>query len=73
MAENPISGGGLSTSCGVRHHFIKGSVERRIVSVQFTESTRQHGDNLTKPLRVEAFVKCHVFPFASFELHFRLL
>ena len=60
IGENPI-GGGRTKHIDVRHHFVRELVERRDFSVQFTESSSQHADMLTKPLGLEAFVKHRAF------------
>ena len=43
------------------YHFIRELVERKVFSVQFTESSGQHEETLTKPLGLEAFVKHRAF------------
>ena len=56
MAENDMSWE-QTKNIEVRHHIIKELVGRGVLSVQFTESSRQHADILTKPLGLEAFFK----------------
>ena len=53
-AETPISGG-RTTHIVVRYHFIKELVERKVLNIQYTESSNQHADILTKPLTLEVF------------------
>ena len=60
IAENPISGG-RTKHIDDRHDFNRELVERKVLSVQFTESSSQHADILTKPLGLEAFVKYRAF------------
>ena len=60
MAENPVSGG-RTKHIDVRHHFIRELVDRRVLTIQFTESSGQHADILTKPLGLEAFIKHRAF------------
>ena len=61
IAENPISGGRTKHIVDVLHYFIRELVERKVLSVQFTESSSQHADILTKALGLEAFVKHRAF------------
>ena len=49
IAENPISGG-RTKRIDVRYHFIREMVERKDLDIQYTESSDQHADILTKPL-----------------------
>ena len=60
IAENPISGG-WTKHIDVRHHFIRELVERKVLNIQYTESSNQHADILTKPLGLEAFARHHSF------------
>ena len=60
MAENPI-GGGRRKHIDVRHHFIRELVERKVLRIQYTESSNQHADILTKPLGPEAFARHRSF------------
>ena len=53
-AENPISGG-RTKHIDVRYHFIRELVERKLFDIQYTESSNQHADILTKPLGLKAF------------------
>ena len=55
IAENPISGG-RTKHIGVRYPFIRELVERKVLNIQYTESSNQHADILTKPLGLEAFL-----------------
>ena len=59
-AENPISGG-RTKHIGVRYHFIRQLVERKVLSIQYMESSNQHADILTKPLGLEAFARNRSF------------
>ena len=54
IAENPISGG-RTKHIDVRYHFTGELVERKVLNIQYTESTNQHADILTKTLGLEAF------------------
>ena len=56
IAENPTSGG-RTKHVDVCFHFIKELVERKILNIQFTESSNQHAGILTKPFGLEAFVR----------------
>ena len=49
IAENSISGG-RTEHIDVRYHFIRELVERKVLNMQYTESSNQHADILTKPL-----------------------
>ena len=49
IAENPISGG-RTKHIEVRYHFIRKVVERKVLIIQFTESSNHHVYILTKPL-----------------------
>ena len=60
IAENPISGGGTK-HIDVRYHFIRELVERKVLKIQYTESSNQHADILTKPLGLEAFARHRSF------------
>ena len=60
MVENHMSWE-QTKNIEVRHHIIKELVGRGVLSVQFTESSRQHADILTKLLGLEAFYKRRVF------------
>ena len=59
-AENPVSGG-RTKHVDVRHHFIRELVDRRVLTVKFTESSGQHADILRKRLGLEAFIKHRAF------------
>ena len=54
IAQNPISGG-RTKHIDVRYHFIRELVERKVLNIQYTESSNQQADILTKPLGLEAF------------------
>ena len=54
IAENPISGR-RTKHIDVGYHFIRELVERKVINIQYTESSNQHADILTKPLGLEAF------------------
>ena len=56
MAENDMSLE-QTKNIEVRHHIIMKLVGRGVLSVQFTESSIQHADILTKTLRLESFFK----------------
>ena len=60
IAENPINGW-RTKHIDVRYHFIKEFVERRVLNIQYTESSNQHVDILTKPLGIEAFARHRSF------------
>ena len=60
IAENPISGG-RTKYIDIRYHFIRQLVEREVLNIQYTASSNQHADILTKPLRLEAFAKHRSF------------
>ena len=60
IAENPISGE-RTKHIDVRYHFIRELVERRVLNIQYTESSNQHVDILTKPLEIEAFARHRSF------------
>ena len=60
IAENPISGG-RTKHIDVRYHFIRELVECKVLNIQYTESSNQHVDILTKPLRLEAFARHRSF------------
>ena len=60
IAENPISGG-RTKHIDVRYHFIRELVERKVLNIQYTESSNQHADILTKPLGLEAFTRHRSF------------
>ena len=60
IAENPISGG-RTKHIDVRYHFIRELVERKVLNIQYTESSNQHADILTKPLGLEAFARHRSF------------
>ena len=60
IAENPISGG-WTKHIDVRYHFIIELVERKALNIQYTESSNQHADILTKPLGLEAFARHRSF------------
>ena len=60
IAENPISGG-RRKHIDVRYHFIRELVERKVHNIQYTESSNQHVDILTKPLGLEAFARHRSF------------
>ena len=60
MVENPISVG-RTNHINVRHHLIRELLERRVLGVDFTGSSSQHTDILTKPLGLEGFVKHRTF------------
>ena len=56
MAEDPISGG-QTKHIVVRNHLIGEWVEHKVLSTQYTESSDQHADILTKPLGLKAFAR----------------
>ena len=56
IAENPISGG-QTKHIDVRYHFIRELVEHKVLNIQYTESSNQYADILTKPLGLEAFAE----------------
>ena len=60
IAENPISRG-RTKHIDVRYHFIRELVERKVLNIQYTESSKQHADILTKPLGLEAFARHRSF------------
>ena len=60
IAENPISGG-RTKHIDVRYHFIRELVERKVLNIQYTESSNQYADILTKPLGLEAFARHRSF------------
>ena len=62
IAENPISGG-RTKHIDVRYHFIRELVERKVLNIQYTESSNLHADILTKPLGllIEAFARHRSF------------
>ena len=60
IAENPISGG-RTKNIDVRYHFIRELVERKVLNIQYTESSNQHADILTKPRGLEAFARHRSF------------
>ena len=60
IAENSISGG-RTKHIDVRYHFIRELVERKVLNIQYTESSNQHADILTKPLGLEAFARHRSF------------
>ena len=60
IAENPISGG-RTKHIEVRYHFIRELVERKVLNIQYTESSNQHADILTNPLGREAFARHRSF------------
>ena len=60
IAENPISGG-RTKHIDVRYHFIRELVERKALNIQYTESSNQHADTVTKPLGLEAFARHRSF------------
>ena len=55
IAENPISAG-RTKHIGVRYHFIRELVERKVFNIQYTESSNQHADILRKPLELKALL-----------------
>ena len=60
IAQNPISGG-RTKHIDVRYHFTRELVERKVLNIQYTESSNQHADILTKPLGLEAFARHRSF------------
>ena len=60
IAKKTISGG-RTKHIDVRYHFIRELVERKILNIQYTESSNQHADILTKSLGLEAFVRHRSF------------
>ena len=60
IAENPISGG-RTKHIDVRYQFTRELVERKVLNIQFTESSNQRPDILTKPLGLEAFARHRSF------------
>ena len=55
IAENPISGG-RAKQIDVSYYFIRELVERKVLNIQFTESSNHNADILTKPLGLETFL-----------------
>ena len=53
--EEHLISGGRTGHIDVRYHFIRQLVERKILNIQYTESSSQHADILTKPLGLEGF------------------
>ena len=60
IAENPISGG-RTKHIDVRYLFVRELVERKILNIQYTESSNQHTDILTKPFGLEVFARHRSF------------
>ena len=60
IVGNPISVG-RTKHINVRYDFIRELVERKVLNIQYTESSNQHADILTKPLGLEAFVRHRSF------------
>ena len=60
IGETPISGG-RTKHINVRYHFIGKLVERKVLNIQYTESSNQHSDLLTKLLGLEAFTRHRSF------------
>ena len=60
IAENPIIGG-RTKHIDVRYHFIRELAECKVLNIQYTESSNQHVDILTKPLGLEAFARHRSF------------
>ena len=60
MEEYPISGG-RTKHIDVRYHFIREMVERKVLNIQYTESSNQHADILTKSFGLEAFTRHRSF------------
>ena len=60
IAESPISGG-RTKLIDVRYHFIRELVERKVLNIQYSESSNQHADILTKPLGLEALARHRSF------------
>ena len=60
ISENPINGGRTKPT-DVRYHFIRELVERKVLNIQYTESSNQNADILTKPLGLEAFARHRLF------------
>ena len=56
IAENPISGG-RTKHIDVRYHYIRELLKRKVLNIQYMESSNQHADILTKPLGLEAFAR----------------
>ena len=61
IAENLFSGG-RTKHTDVRYHFIRELVERKVLNIQYKESSSQHADILTKPLGLEAFARHRSLP-----------
>ena len=59
-AENPISGG-RTKNIDVRYPFIMELAERKVLNIQYTESSNQYADILTKTLGLEAFARHRSF------------
>ena len=59
-AENPTSGG-RTKNIDVRYPFIMELVERKVLNIQYTESSNQYADILTKPLGLKAFARHRSF------------
>ena len=59
-AENPVSGG-WTKNIDVRYPFTRELVEREVLDIQYTESSNQYADILTKPLELEAFARHRSF------------
>lgn len=55
IAKNSINGG-RAKHIDIRRHFIGEFIERKVLSVQFTESSGQHAGILMKQLGQEDFV-----------------
>ena len=60
ITENPISGG-RTKHIDVCYHFIRELVEPKVLNIQYTDSSNQHTDILTKPLGLEAFARHRSF------------
>ena len=58
IAENPISER-RTKHIDVLYHFIRELVERKVLNIQYTESSNQHAANMTKPVGQEAFARHH--------------
>ena len=60
IAENPISGE-WTKHIDARYPFIRELVERKALNIQYTESSNQHADILTKPRGLEVFARHRSF------------
>ena len=61
IAESPISGGRMK-HIDVRYHFIRELVQRKVLNIQYTESSNQRADILTKSVGLrKAFARHRSF------------